>query len=253
LALGLSGQPRDAARALAAFDALDLAPSAAMFKPVDLTLARAWAAVADGDLETGRSVFEEAADQARRRGDLVGEAASLHCLARTGYPDAATHRLRALATMSDGGLVAVRADHTAALVDRDTDRLAAASSAFEAMGADLLAAEAAADAAVAAHQSGEPRRAAAFERDAMRLAEQCEGPVTPALQSIATRAQLTPQERRAAMLAAVGRSNKQIAEELFLSVRTIENHLQRVYEKLGIRSRTELGAALGVDPVPSAG
>jgi DNA-binding NarL/FixJ family response regulator len=55
------------------------------------------------------------------------------------------------------------------------------------------------------------------------------------------------------MLAAVGHSNRQIAEELFLSVRTIENHLQRVYEKLGIRSRTELAAALGVDPVPSAG
>jgi DNA-binding NarL/FixJ family response regulator len=52
------------------------------------------------------------------------------------------------------------------------------------------------------------------------------------------------------MLAAAGRTNKEVADELCLSVRTIENHLQHVYEKLGIRSRTELAGALGVDAAP---
>ena len=47
-----------------------------------------------------------------------------------------------------------------------------------------------------------------------------------------------------ALLAAGGRSNKQVAQELFLATRTVENHLQHVYEKLGIRGRTELSDAL---------
>ena len=49
------------------------------------------------------------------------------------------------------------------------------------------------------------------------------------------------------MLAAAGRTNKEIAEQLFLSPRTVENRLQRVYEKLGISGRTELDEALTVD------
>ena len=49
------------------------------------------------------------------------------------------------------------------------------------------------------------------------------------------------------MLAAAGRSNKEIAEQLFLSPRTVENRLQRVYEKLGIAGRTEVADALALD------
>jgi DNA-binding NarL/FixJ family response regulator len=41
---------------------------------------------------------------------------------------------------------------------------------------------------------------------------------------------------------AEGRSNKQVAAELFLSEKTVEHHLSRVYGKLGVRSRTELAA-----------
>jgi DNA-binding CsgD family transcriptional regulator len=47
-----------------------------------------------------------------------------------------------------------------------------------------------------------------------------------------------------ARLAATGRSNREIAEELVVSVRTVENHLQRAYDKLGISGRDELAAAL---------
>jgi DNA-binding NarL/FixJ family response regulator len=61
------------------------------------------------------------------------------------------------------------------------------------------------------------------------------------------RATLTPSQRRVAALAANGRSNKEIAAELVLSVRTVENMLARVYASLGIRSRGELADALRMD------
>jgi DNA-binding CsgD family transcriptional regulator len=53
---------------------------------------------------------------------------------------------------------------------------------------------------------------------------------------------LTPTEKRVAELAAAGRTNREIAQAMFLSVHTVEDNLRRVYGKLGIRSRTELAA-----------
>jgi DNA-binding CsgD family transcriptional regulator len=55
---------------------------------------------------------------------------------------------------------------------------------------------------------------------------------------------LTASERRAAQLAAAGRTNREIAQELYLSIKTVESHLGRGFRKLGIRSRTELASAL---------
>ena len=56
--------------------------------------------------------------------------------------------------------------------------------------------------------------------------------------------ELTETEHRVAELAARGHTNKEIAAELFLGVSTVEAHLSRVYQKLGIRSRTELAARI---------
>ena len=46
------------------------------------------------------------------------------------------------------------------------------------------------------------------------------------------------------MLVAAGQTNKEVAEALFLGIRTVESHLRRIYHKLGLRSRTELAAHL---------
>ena len=83
-------------------------------------------------------------------------------------------------------------------------------------------------------------------RVASELAARCEGARTPAL--VFPDDELTPLSRReleVADLAATGLSSEQIAGRLFLSVRTVDNHLQHVYQKLGIGSRQELAQALG--------
>ncbi|HWT95509.1 MAG TPA: helix-turn-helix transcriptional regulator, partial [Solirubrobacteraceae bacterium] len=58
---------------------------------------------------------------------------------------------------------------------------------------------------------------------------------------------LTASERRVAELAARGMSNRDIAQALFVTAKTVENHLGRAYRKVGVSSREELGVALG-DP-----
>ena len=145
-------------------------------------------------------------------------------------------------------LVSARARHAAAARARDARELDGAADDFEALGAMLLAAEAASAAAEAFSRAGDRRAATAALRRASALAAACEGAATPGLIHATTAAvPLTGREREIAMLAAEGMTSKDIAERLYLSVRTVDNHLQHVYAKLGVSSRTGLARALGRD------
>ncbi|MBL1074369.1 helix-turn-helix transcriptional regulator [Nocardia sp. 2] len=66
---------------------------------------------------------------------------------------------------------------------------------------------------------------------------------TPALARLDA-PQLTPRELEIARLAGDGLANREIAERLVLSVRTVENTLHTVYQKLGVSNRAELGTLL---------
>jgi len=57
---------------------------------------------------------------------------------------------------------------------------------------------------------------------------------------------LTPSELRVAAMAAEGMTNRDIAQNLFVTPKTVEVHLSSVYRKLDIGSRTQLASALGV-------
>ena len=57
--------------------------------------------------------------------------------------------------------------------------------------------------------------------------------------------ELTVREREVAEMVARGHSNKEVARALFLSEKTVEHHLSRIYAKLAVRSRTELARSFG--------
>jgi DNA-binding CsgD family transcriptional regulator len=127
---------------------------------------------------------------------------------------------------------------------RDARALSDAADDFEALGAMLLAAEAASGAAQAFSRAGDRRAATASLRRAGALGAACEGAVTPGLVREAA-VPLSGREREIAMLAAEGMTSKDIAERLYVSVRTVNNHLQHAYAKLGVSNRAELARALG--------
>jgi DNA-binding NarL/FixJ family response regulator len=55
--------------------------------------------------------------------------------------------------------------------------------------------------------------------------------------------ELTPQERTVARLVAAGLSNREVAERLFVTTNTVETHLRHIFQKLDVRSRTQLAIA----------
>jgi len=74
----------------------------------------------------------------------------------------------------------------------------------------------------------------------------CEGARPPTLLGAPVVAALTAREREIATLAASGLSSREIADRLVVSVRTVDNHLQRAYRKLGVTRRRQLAGALRV-------
>ena len=241
VAHGLLG---DAAASARRIDDVDALGTGFGFLAPELPLGRAWALVAAGEIASACTLLLDAADDAERTGQLPAAAWLLHDAARLGSATAATPRLSALATRTDSPLVAAKAEHAAALAAEDSARLAAIADEFESLGALLVAAEAAAAGADLWRRRGEQRRAAALDLRARELAARCEGARTPALIRPTTVVPLTEREREIAILAADGQPSRAIAERLYLSVRTVDNHLGRVYDKLGVSSRAALAAAL---------
>jgi DNA-binding CsgD family transcriptional regulator len=216
----------------------------------DALVARAWTAAAQAHLPQARELAAEAAELALTSGDLVMAAVALHTQARFGAAREITADLDRLERRIDPGFINPLAAHARHLANYDPRGLQDAAAAFADLGANLLAADAAADAGVVWTRLGHTRNAAAATCQAIDLADKCQGATTPSLRSIKARANLTSAENETAVLAAAGYSNKAIADELVLSVRSVENRLQRVYEKLGICSRAALPNALNL--VPSA-
>jgi DNA-binding CsgD family transcriptional regulator len=131
------------------------------------------------------------------------------------------------------------AEHARGLADRDGDLLDAAADRFAGMGAMALAADAAAQAAREHARTGRRGKEIKCSARAHRLASQHEIR-TPAVYSVAQPLPITDREREIANLVASGLSNRQIAEVLSVSVRTVEGHVYRIFAKLDIEHREQL-------------
>jgi DNA-binding NarL/FixJ family response regulator len=123
----------------------------------------------------------------------------------------------ALALLAEGRALAAAGERRAAV-----EALVAAHSAFDGFGALRRRDEATRELRRIGHRVLRPAR------------EGTEGPLAP----------LTAREREIAELVAAGRTNREVAAQLFLSSRTIEAHLRNIYGKLDVRSRVELARAV---------
>ncbi|MCL1900013.1 MAG: helix-turn-helix transcriptional regulator, partial [Promicromonosporaceae bacterium] len=94
--------------------------------------------------------------------------------------------------------------------------------------------------------AGSAGQAAEAHEEARRRLSVWGDEATAGLRSAADGAELTAREDEIARLAASGLSNQEIARRLLISVRTVENHLHRVFRKLGVDNRTEMSRVLNV-------
>ncbi|MEU6563521.1 helix-turn-helix transcriptional regulator [Nocardia nova] len=218
----------------------------AVYEP-QLEIARAWQAAAEGTVGPAVRLAIGAADAAARSHQHAIEALALHTAARFGDRNVAG-RLADLAARIDGALVQVQSRHAVAVASQDGPGLDAAAAEFERMGALLSAADAAAQAASVHERRGDRRRLLESAAAANRLAAACGGASTPALRQSAQPLPLTAREREIANLVAAGLSNRQIADRLTVSVRTVEGHLYRACMKLDVTDREALADLMRGEP-----
>lgn len=227
------GDRAAAEAALARAERFEVAPFR-LFEPV-LDRARSWVQHLAGDVPAAIDAMAATADRALADGRPALAAAAVHDLVRMGAADRAmplAERLddRSPTTALRRRLAAAASSGRAAELEAIGDELAELGAAGWAVEAWALAARAAPARAPVLRTRGEGALAGTgFASPLARaLAEGGAGPG------------LTPREAEIASLVSLGMSNREIADRLVVSVRTVENHLHRAFAKLGVTSRHEL-------------
>ncbi|SCK11552.1 AAA ATPase domain-containing protein [Streptomyces sp. WMMB 714] len=232
---------RDVPAARKALDACEELPHWGAFRS-ELPLGRAWSAAAQGNVQESRKVLWEAVANARAAGHRASESRLLTDIARLGDAAGAAGPLLEIRRSMDGALVAARAAYVSALADGHARRLLESARLLADAGAALPAAEAAASAAVQFGRDGEQRAATAAENLALSLQQRCAGASTPGLSALGVAKHLTAREAEIARLVCAGLTNAEVAEAVTISKRTVDNHVQNIYRKLGVSSRRALRA-----------
>lgn len=241
---GARGNADAAAVALAKAEA-EAGPQVEIFAP-ELELARAWRAAAAGETSRARQHAALAARTARAAGMAAVELTALHTAAR--FEDRTCDaRVQQLAHRLDCPLGSAIALHSSGLAAHDGDRILSAADRFERIGALALAGDAAAHASREFARRGRRGRELEAGTRAHWLASRC-GAATPALRCAADPLPLTPREWEIANLVSSGLSNRQVADTLCLSVRTVDGHLYRMFAKLGVADRDQLSKLIRFRP-----
>ena len=241
-AYALAGRADDAVRTARLAEAIRH-PSHLWLEPERL-LTSAWVSAAQGAATEAVALCRRAARWAHEHQQHAHVVVALQTAARLGDSSVAGE-LRQLAEQVDGPRAAAAASHARALADADPDGLLRSAEELEAMGDLLAAADAYAQAASLFSARGRAGSRALAAEKAQHLQRTC-GAVTPALRAGLHPLTLGLREREVATMAAHGLTNRDIAQRLHLSVRTVEGHLYRVFSRLGLSSRADLPAALHV-------
>ncbi len=221
-------------------------PGWAYVEPTYL-LAQAWVHAARGRVSAALELGRRAAAVAREQDQRAREVVSLQTCIQFGSGGGVevADRLEELAQSVGGPRVGTVVTYARAFANRDADGLSVVSGEFENMGDRLTAADAAAQAAVLHRGSGRRGAALSASGRAMQLAGKCGGANSPAIMSAHVDLPITSREREVASLVAEGLSNREIADAMNLSVRTVESHVQRACAKTGVSTRLELAALVG--------
>jgi DNA-binding CsgD family transcriptional regulator len=242
------GQPIEANEAAAA--ARSCVSPDFLFMHTALAQATGWAMAASGRLTEAVAVVHEAGRLARDRGQPTHELACIQAAAQWGDASQAA-RARELARELGGVKSLPLADavavHAEALSAGDGEGLLAASAKYRGIGDRAAAADAGAQASVAFAESQQHKRALYAAALARELAEECGDLHTPALRT-PLGLKLSGRQRDVVELVVAGLSNRQIAEKLVMSVRTVEGHVYRACQRVGAESREELASIVRSGP-----
>lgn len=202
----------------------------------------AWKALSRGDSSSARDHYDQSADSVEEGGYRMWLLYALADAIRLGRPALVIEHIDRLAEVMDGETVQLFSRHAHALDDRDGSALDVLSARYRELGWILRSAEAAADAGRAHSERGHEAESRRSAVRATLISEEFTALTSP-LRDIPVG--LSERELEVAHLAGSGLSNQEIANQLYLSVRTVENHLSRIYGKLDIPNRNGLAELIG--------
>jgi DNA-binding CsgD family transcriptional regulator/type II secretory pathway predicted ATPase ExeA len=201
-------------------------------------LAEPWLTAARGAAAQAREQAVTFAEQLRESGAHALEVLARHDAHRLGSPDQ-RQRLHELAESDTNGPAPLYARHAGAASAGELEAIAAE---FQRLGRQPLAIDVYRQAARAYADEGRTDSSRRCRALAESTYQHCPGlPNTITADDLA----LTARERQTALLALSGLANRQIAAEIGVAKRTVDNHLASAYHKLGINSRADLGRFLG--------
>ena len=236
----------DVGSAVASLREFDQAPQVVDgFGEVEYVLARSQVRGAGSDRDGARAVLQDALVDADTRGNWRVTMNVLDELMHAHLDRDAAAMVAQSAQRSPDALSQARALQAWSMLDGDVRAHVDAATRFLELGFNVRAAEISASAARDAKRHGDTRSAARLERIASSAVGRMDGVLTPSITGYKAAVPLTDREREIASLVSRGATSKEVGLHLNLSARTVDNHLQRVFAKLGVSGRRELRAAIG--------
>ncbi len=236
-ALAQLGRVGDARRTLAQ---PELADAGDGWSAIQAGQARAWCAVAEGRPDEGAETAAAAGRDGMDNGQLYLGALTCYAAVRFGRAEPVAEHLEWARSQGEGPLLATFDRHARGLIDQDPGGLVGTSTELASIGMTTAAAEALEQASMIHRRQGDSEGARRLHLRANHLLRDAHLAPIGAM----TASALTTREREIAVLAAQRHRSRQIADALGLSVRTVDNHLARVYRKLDVASRDDLPDAL---------